>query len=104
LLAEAEGPLPPILVHRATMQIIDDFHRVSAALCKGLDEVEAYLLDGPSESAFIVAVEANLTHRGLPQTHAHWWDRAIASSTGLSTRTGYSVCRSGKSAVGQAVR
>ena len=101
LLTEAEGPLPPILVHRATMQIIDGFHRVSAARCNGLDEIEAYLLDGPSESAFIVAVEANVTHRGLPlslsdrraaaarilHTHAHWSDRAIATSTGLSART-----------------
>lgn len=99
-LAEVEGPLPPILVHRATMHIIDGCHRVSAALSKGSDEIEAYLLDGPLESAFIVAVEANITH-GLPlslsdrraavakilQTHAHWSDRTIATSTGVSGKT-----------------
>jgi len=100
LLTEAEGPLPPILVHRATMQIIDGFHRVSAARCNGLDEIEAYLVDGSEESAFIVAVHENVVH-GLPlslsdrraaaarilQTHAHWSDRAIATTTGLSAKT-----------------
>jgi ParB-like chromosome segregation protein Spo0J len=99
-LVEAEWPLPPILVHRPTMRIIDGFHRVCAAKRKGLQEILAIFFDGSLESAFIVAVEANVTH-GLPlsigdrraaaarilQTHSDWSDRAIAASTGLSDKT-----------------
>ena len=99
-LLEAEWPLPPILVHRPTMRIIDGFHRVRAAKRKGFQEIQTIFLDGSLESAFIVAVEANVTH-GLPlsmgdrraaaarilQTHSDWSDRAIAASTGLSAKT-----------------
>jgi ParB-like chromosome segregation protein Spo0J len=99
-LSEAEGPLPPILVHETTMQVIDGFHRVTAAIRKGLSEVDAYLYHGPIESAFVIAVEANVTH-GLPlsladrraaavkilQAYPQWSDRAIATSTGLSAKT-----------------
>jgi hypothetical protein len=99
-LSEAEWPLPPILVHGTTMQVIDGFHRVTAAIRKGLDEVDAYLYHGPIESAFVIGVEANVTH-GLPlsladrraaavkilQAYPQWSDRAIATSTGLSAKT-----------------
>jgi hypothetical protein len=106
-LAEAEWPLPPILVHRPTMRVIDGFHRVCAAKCKGLEEIAAILLDGSLESVFIVAVEANVRH-GLPlpigdrraaaarilQTHSDWSDRAVSTSTGLSAKTVRSIRRS----------
>jgi ParB-like chromosome segregation protein Spo0J len=99
-LAEAEGPLPPILVHRLTMRIVDGFHRVAAAQRRGQTEIEAYLLDESLEAAFVTAVESNVTH-GLPLSSAdrrraavtilaaypHWSDRAIAKSTGLSGKT-----------------
>lgn len=99
-LAEATGPLPPILVHRPTMQIIDGFHRVAVAIALLRDEIEAHLFDGPAESAFVLAVRANVSH-GLPLSltdrreaasrildrHAQLSDRAIASSTGLSAKT-----------------
>jgi hypothetical protein len=99
-LSEAEWPLPPILVHGTTMQVIDGFHRVTAAIRKGLNEVDAYLYEGPIESAFVIGVEANVTH-GLPlsladrraaavkilQAYPQWSDRAIATSTGLSAKT-----------------
>lgn len=99
-LAEADGPLPPILVHRSTMQIVDGFHRVAAALLRGHGVIQAHLLDGSLESAFVVGVRANVTH-GLPlslpdrraaavkilQFHANWSDRAIALATGLSAKT-----------------
>lgn len=99
-LIEADWPLPPILVHRATMRIVDGFHRVSAAICKGADEIEAIMLDDSLDSAFLIAVHANVTH-GLPlslpdrraaaatilQTHSEWSDRAIARATGLSAKT-----------------
>lgn len=99
-LLEASCPLPPILVHRPTMQVIDGFHRVAAAKQLGDDEIEACLIDGPAELMFVVAVRANVTH-GLPlsladrraaaerilRTYADWSDRAIASATGLSAKT-----------------
>jgi uncharacterized protein YerC len=82
------------------MRIVDGQHRVCAAQRKGLHEIDAYLFDGPEESAFIVAVQENVVH-GLPLslvdrkaaaariliTHAHWSDRAIATTTGLSAKT-----------------
>ena len=99
-LVEAEGPLPPIVVHRPTLRIIDGHHRVSAAKRKGFDEIEACFVDGSEESAFVAAVRENVAH-GLPLsladrrsaaerilvTHAHWSDRAIAKTTGLSANT-----------------
>ena len=94
------GPCHPSWVHRPTMRIIDGFHRVSAALRKGLTDIEAYLLDGPAESAFIIAVRANVIH-GLPlsladrraaavkvlREYPRWSDRAVATTTGLSPQT-----------------
>lgn len=99
-LALADGRLPPILVHRTTMRIVDGLHRVAAALLCGHTEIHAHLLDGSLELAFVVGVRANVTH-GLPlslsdrraaalkivQFHADWSDRAIASATGLSAKT-----------------
>jgi ParB-like chromosome segregation protein Spo0J len=99
-LIEADWPLPPIVVHRPTMRVIDGFHRVAAAVQLGLDEIDAYVIDGSVESMFVLAVRANVTH-GLPLsladrrraadrilcTHADWSDRAIASATGLSAKT-----------------
>jgi hypothetical protein len=82
------------------MQIIDGFHRVSAAAQKGLDEIDGIFLDEPWESAFLVAVQANVTH-GLPlsladrraaavkivRTHSELSDRAVGAITGLSAKT-----------------
>lgn len=103
-LAQLEVALPPIIVHQETMQIIDGVHRVGAALLNGSQEIDAILFDGPLDSAFIIAVAANVVH-GLPlsladrraavvkilATHSHWSDRSIARSTGLSARTVRSI-------------
>ncbi|MFD0631737.1 hypothetical protein ACFQ9X_08960 [Catenulispora yoronensis] len=35
VLAQVEGPLPPIMVHHPTMRIIDGMHRVAAAKLRG---------------------------------------------------------------------
>jgi ParB-like chromosome segregation protein Spo0J len=99
-LVETEGPLPPILVHRPTMRILDGFHRVAAAIRKGMREIDVVFVDASAEAAFIVAVEANVNH-GLPLslgdrraaairilgTHPGLSDRAIAKSTGLCAKT-----------------
>jgi hypothetical protein len=98
-LLEAES-WPPIIVHQPTMRIIDGFHRVSAATRKGLDEIDAVLIDESWELAFLVAVRANVTH-GLPlsladrraaarkivRTHSELSDRAIGTTAGLSPGT-----------------
>jgi ParB-like chromosome segregation protein Spo0J len=99
-LVEAEWPLPPILVHRDTLEVIDGHHRVAAALMRGFTEMDAILVDGTPDVLFIIAVGANVMH-GLPlslgdrraaaatilTTHGHWADRAIAAATGLSAKT-----------------
>ncbi|WP_431962462.1 ParB N-terminal domain-containing protein [Nocardia sp. bgisy134] len=103
-LIEAEWPLPPILVHRPTMRVIDGFHRTVAARLKGFTHIDAYLVDGSEELAFIVGVQENVTH-GLPlsladrrtaaeriiRTHPHWSDRSIATTAGLSAKTVASI-------------
>lgn len=100
LLSEATGPLPPITVHGPTMRVIDGVHRVRAALLNNLSRIEARLLNCDENTAFVLAVKANITH-GLPLSqddraaaalqiitnHPHWSDRAVAAATGLSDKT-----------------
>jgi ParB-like chromosome segregation protein Spo0J len=100
LLAEATEPLPPIVVHRPTMRVIDGFHRVQAARLNNRATIAARMVDCDEDMAFVLAVEANVTH-GLPlsrvdraaaaeriiASHPHWSDRAIAAATGLSDKT-----------------
>jgi ParB-like nuclease domain len=99
-LAQVESPLPPILVHRSTMRIIDGMHRLAAARLRGDRTIEVRFFDGSAAEAFVIAVNANVTH-GLPLsrldreaaaariigTHPHWSDRALAAVTGLATTT-----------------
>lgn len=99
VLAEAES-LPPIVVHRATMKVVDGAHRVRAALVRGAHEIDVRFFDGEERDAFVLAVKANTAH-GLPlsaadreaavrrimASHPEWSDRAIAAGTGLSART-----------------
>jgi ParB-like chromosome segregation protein Spo0J len=100
LLAAADQPLPPILVHRRTMRVIDGMHRLRAARRNGRKKVEVRFVDGAEEDIFVLAVQMNIAH-GLPlstadrsaaaervvRTHAHWSDRAIATATGISATT-----------------
>lgn len=99
VLAEIDH-LPPIVVHRPTMQVIDGMHRVRAALSKGRTVISARMIDCDQATAFVLAVRANVTH-GLPlspldrkaaaeciiTTHPNWSDRAVAAATGLSDKT-----------------
>ncbi|CAG7657989.1 ParB/RepB/Spo0J family partition protein [Actinacidiphila bryophytorum] len=96
-LAESQAPLPPIVVHRATMRVVDGTHRLLAAVLRGDEYIEARLVDGTDEDIFVLAVKLNAEH-GLPlsrqdrtaaavriaESHPHWSDRRIASVTGLS--------------------
>ncbi|WP_229840122.1 ParB/RepB/Spo0J family partition protein [Streptomyces brasiliensis] len=99
-LAETESPLPPIIVNRHTMQVVDGVHRVFAAVLRGETKIPAAFFDGSREDAFLFAVRANSTH-GLPLSladrrtaaerilvsHGHMSDRAIARATGLGAKT-----------------
>jgi hypothetical protein len=100
VLAELGGELPPIVIHRSTMRVIDGMHRLRAAVLRGDDTVDAHYFDGTDVDAFVLAVELNGTH-GLPLSaadrrtaverilgsHPHWSDQVIASTTGVSDKT-----------------
>src|SRR5438128_1449366 len=58
-LAETGEDLPPILVHRPTMRIIDGMHRLRAAVLRGESQIEVYFFDGNTDAAFVLAVESN---------------------------------------------
>ncbi|MFI9203862.1 ParB N-terminal domain-containing protein [Streptomyces sp. NPDC053048] len=99
-LAEKDSELPPILVHRPTMRVIDGMHRVRAAEIGGRTEIAATFFDGTDAEAFLRSVVANVSH-GLPlsiadrkaaagrilASHPLLSDRAIAAYTGLAARS-----------------
>nr|WP_326701853.1 ParB N-terminal domain-containing protein [Streptomyces sp. NBC_01754] len=99
-LAEVYALLPPILVHRPTMRVIDGMHRVRAAIISGLDVIDAQFFDGDENEAFIQSVARNIAH-GLPLSLADrkaaarrilaafpaMPDRSVALYTGLDTKT-----------------
>jgi ParB-like chromosome segregation protein Spo0J len=100
LLATADARLPPILVHRGTMRVIDGMHRLRAARLRGDETIEVRYYEGCAELAFVLGVRANVTH-GLPLSLAdretaaarilalypQWSDRAIAEASGLAAKT-----------------
>ncbi|MDN0200201.1 ParB N-terminal domain-containing protein [Streptomyces sp. S.PNR 29] len=99
-LVAAQTPLPPIIVHRPTLRVIDGLHRLSAARLRGDDKISVVFFDGDEAEAFVLAVESNTTH-GLPLTtaerklaarriiasHPQWSDRMIASVAGIAPGT-----------------
>ncbi|MGI5489876.1 ParB/RepB/Spo0J family partition protein [Microtetraspora malaysiensis] len=98
-LAEVDD-LPPIIVHRTTMRVIDGMHRLKAAMLRGDDTIQAVLHDCDDAGAFVMAVKSNIQH-GLPlsladrkaaaarivRLYPRWSDRAIAEAAGLSAKT-----------------
>ncbi|MFF1413401.1 transcriptional regulator [Streptomyces sp. NPDC058289] len=106
-LAETEEPLPPILVDRRTMRVIDGMHRLAAARLRGQQTISVKFFDGCADDAFLRGVEANVTH-GLPlsqadrraaaarivATHPHLSDRSIARASGLGAKTVAALRRS----------
>src|SRR5262249_13041343 len=100
VLAEAPGELPPIIVRRADMRVVDGMHRLRAARLRGDEQIAVRFFDGDDNDAFVLAVRTNVTH-GLPlsladrktaaerivTSHPHWSDRMIATVSGLSAAT-----------------
>ncbi|MCQ8194971.1 ParB N-terminal domain-containing protein [Streptomyces sp. RCU064] len=99
-LAETEVTLPPIIVHRSTMRVVDGAHRLRAAELRGDEKIKVTFFDGSKADAFVLAVGSNITH-GLPLSmadrksaaariivsHPQWSDRMIASVSGISAGT-----------------
>lgn len=99
-LLASDADLPPILVHRPTMRVIDGMHRLRVAVLRGQQEIGARFFDGSAADAFVLAVQANTAH-GLPLSladrtaaaarilvsHPQWSNRAIAKVAGLAPGT-----------------
>lgn len=99
-LAELDDKLPPILVDRRSMRVIDGMHRLAAAVLRGQSTIEVEFFEGTPAEAFLRSVEANVTH-GLPlsqedrrtaagrivASHPHLSDRTIARASGLSAKS-----------------
>ncbi|GGT65135.1 hypothetical protein GCM10010207_75450 [Streptomyces atratus] len=98
-LAEVESELPPILVHRPTMRVVDGVHRLRAAQANGQIFIKVRYFDGDTTDADLLAVALNVSH-GRPlsledraaaaerifASHPEWSDRAVAAVAGLSAR------------------
>jgi hypothetical protein len=105
-LAELDTPVPPILVDRRTMKVIDGMHRLIAASSKGRETVEVRFFDGSAADAFLWGVKENVAH-GLPLSladrrsaasriilsHPHLSDRALGELVGLAGTTVASIRR-----------
>lgn len=100
VLSESCESLPPIIVHRPTMRVIDGMHRLRVAVLRKQETISVKFFGGSERDAFVLAVHANVSH-GLPLSLAerkaaaarivhdfpHWSDRLIAGTTGLSHKT-----------------
>lgn len=100
VLAGAADRLPPIVVHRETLRVIDGVHRVHALRARGRRRIAVRFFRGSAQDAFLLGVVLNV-RGGKPltlaerrsaaerivTTHPTWSDRAIASVTGLSAKT-----------------
>jgi ParB-like chromosome segregation protein Spo0J len=107
ILADVEEDLPPILVRRATMRVIDGMHRLLAAELRGDNTINVRFFEGGEGEAFLLAVRANIAH-GLPlkiaerraaanrivQARPEMSDRSIAGVVGLAAKTVAGIRRS----------
>jgi hypothetical protein len=80
-LAKLDTRLPPIIVHRGSLRVIDGAHRLRAAELGAREYIEARFFDGDEHDAFVLAVEAN-TANGLPLSLA---DRKAAAARIIAT-------------------
>ena len=100
VLADVGVRLPPILVRRQTMQVIDGAHRLEAARLRGDTEIDARVVDEDEATSFLLAVRANIMH-GMPLSlrdrrdaakqilalYPRWSDRKVAEAAGLAPGT-----------------
>ncbi|WP_194905612.1 ParB/RepB/Spo0J family partition protein [Catenulispora rubra] len=98
-MADAAGDLPPIVVHRATMKVIDGVHRLQAARLNGQATIQVRFFDGQDDDGYLLAVAMNVIH-GRPLSmedriaaaerilvsRPQWSDRGVAVIAGLSAK------------------
>lgn len=113
-LAETEASLPPILVDKRTMRVIDGMHRLMAASLQGREMIDVIFFEGSEADIFLRAVEENIAH-GLPlsqadrraaaeriiASHPQMSDRAIGHSAGLAAKTVAAIRRRSNEGVPQ---
>jgi ParB-like chromosome segregation protein Spo0J len=61
-LAEVLDRVPPVVVDKRTMKVIDGVHRVEASRRMGRTEIRAVFFSGNETDALVVAVQANIKH------------------------------------------
>lgn len=97
----ADVEVPPIIVHRSTMQIIDGARRAAAAQRQHQETIAVRFFEGSQDAAFVLAVVSNDVTHGLPLSlqerkaaakrilgmYPDWSDRMIASIAGLTHPT-----------------
>jgi ParB-like chromosome segregation protein Spo0J len=106
LLASTPRPVPPILVHRSTMTVIDGMHRLLAAGLRGEKTIAVRFFGGSDDEAFVAAVQANIEHgkplnlvdrekaaEKLTVLHPDWSDRVIGDTCAVSPKTVASIRR-----------
>ncbi len=113
-LAQSGAVLPPIIVHRPSMRVMDGTHRLRALTERGEEWIRVRFFDGSEQDAFLIAVRENTRH-GLPLplhdraaaavrligSHGHLSDRAIGEAAGLSPKTVGAIRRSAQEAAPQ---
>ncbi|MGH3564905.1 MAG: ParB/RepB/Spo0J family partition protein [Pseudonocardia sp.] len=100
VLVESDAYLPPIIVHRPTMRVIDGMHRLRAAVLRAHRDIEVRFFDGDADDAFVIAVEANIANclslslvdrrmaaARIIATHPQRSDRWIGLVSGLAANT-----------------
>ncbi|WP_422770520.1 hypothetical protein ACN28C_28060 [Plantactinospora sp. WMMC1484] len=99
-LADLAAKVPPIVVQRSSLRVVDGMRRLAAARSRGERLIPVVYFDGTDEDAFVAAVRLNAVH-GMPLSardraaavgrilgaHPHWSDRRIAAVCGVSPRT-----------------
>lgn len=99
-LAQCRDRLPPIVVHKGSLRVIDGVHRLRVAQLKGQPTIEVVLFEGTEEEAFALSTLLNVC-QGLPLpaddrksaaarilvSSPDWSDRFIARLVGLSHKT-----------------
>ena len=100
ILCEKAEELPPILVHRSTMKVLDGRHRLHAARHQGRETIDVTYFEGTEREAFLISVESNVKH-GLPlslsdrkkaairilSSFPELSNRSIAAKVGLAHKT-----------------
>ncbi len=100
LLAGVPKELPPVLVQRSSMMVIDGMHRLLAARLRGDRSIAVCFFDGDEAEGFVAAVRANVAHGKYlslaDREHAAerimglfpgWSDRVVAETCALSPKT-----------------